>query len=1072
MGEVYRATDLETNERVAIKRLLFKGTPVDKVNRVRFGREITTALTLEHPHIVRAIDGGEDEGGLYLVMEHLEGVELADHLKVEPRFEWERAVKLARQLCSALGYVHSRKILHRDVKADNAILVAGGSANERLVLIDFGIARASEQLTQLTSSGMLVGTAMYCAPEQIAGLIVDHRADLYAFGVVLFRMLAGVMPFEGPELPRVIYAHIHTPPPSVRLFAPSVPLELDALVLRCLAKDPSLRFSSADELERALGVLIEGPRRDLPLLSAEPVSAPKLSPEAMLEFVEEDRAFATAPAKPFTDELERPLLRPRAGRMLLQLQGQSSHELRAVIVLSWAARLAPFFDHGHVTLVRLTRLLERALFELHRARGLCTLSASETGLLLNGEKLEAALGDDDLGGELSRLLSLRGIEGLSVLRAPTTTDIELLLKLLRSGSPVGLDALTTLKIVFKPGAGRGVVRPPNPMEAWKQVVSGIARFIEDASRGLPFDSFGALQLADLVVSEAQRPHRRLLGVSGRFTGIESLAAQAANAAFTATALALDLELPAGRVRDVAHLAVATSVGMIQVYPLAFATPSQLLTEERSLLRQTPVSVIREALAEAVAGPAVWRRMVLAYELSSEMSRGLDESLGRGDLPQIAPSVPTRLVFAAMAWWGLRCPRPGIEPSTPEQIARTMRGVLRLRLDGYSVAALERALHEAEPVKAEGLFAGSEHALVGWTPQQGAMKKLIEGSDDVWKGLAALMQSLVSTGLETRERILPLLLPVIDTLLMQDELGLLNAFIRTLRAVGGQRDDVLEVNLARDLVTHLSDDECVALLTQVLNDGPPKDAREFARMLGLLDASQVPSLLRLLDLVTNEVSRQALLEAFAVLARTDPVPFVSLAKEAAEPRAVELIAVLARARDRNTMVLVSELWPKAGPKSRARLLDSVARLGSGDAMAFLSRTLKDPAPQLRLAVIDALSRTQIAEANQALLEVLTQPGFAERPAAERQALYQALAMRAEPAGLAAVQRVIVEKPPLLNRARFNEERRLLIAALSSAGGLPVMALLQTLAQDSRQSAEIHEAAERAVTELKRALSGQR
>jgi serine/threonine-protein kinase len=1070
MGEVYRALDLETNEPVAVKRLRFKGTDADRVNRARFAREITTALTLQHPNIVRALDGGEDQHGLFLVMEHLEGVALKDHLLVHPRLEWERAVALARHLCSALGFVHSRKILHRDVKADNCVLVATDTDAERLVLIDFGIARGLEQLSQLTSSGMLVGTAMYCAPEQIAGLIVDHRADLYAFGVLLFRMLAGVMPFEGPELPRVIYAHMHTPPPSVRLFAPGVPEDLEAIVLRCLAKDPAARFENADALERALRATVQGGPAELGPTVQTP-AGPSLSAEAMLEFVDEVRTFDSGHEKPPTDELERPVSRPRPGRLLLQLKGQTSPDLRALTVLSWAARLAPFFDTGHITLERLARLLERSLAELCRARGPVTLAVVEAGLTVNGERIEPALGDGDFGAELARLFTVRGLEGLVLHRAPTTADVELLLRFLRTGQPTGLDALTSLRIVFRPDAGKGIARAANPLEAWKRVVSGIAALIEAASRGRSFDTFGALQLADVVVAEAQRPGRRLLGVTGQFDGIESLAAQAANAAFTATAMALDLGLPPGRLRDVAHLAVSTSVGMIQVHPLALTTPEQLSADERSLLRQTPVSVIRAALAEAESGPTVWRRMVLGYELSSELSRGLDESLGRGELPMLAPSVPTRIVFTSMTWWGLRAPRPGHAPATAEQIAKVMRGPLRLRLDGMSVGALERAFQDFAQVPAQGLFPGSEHALVGWTPQPGAVKKLLESGDEVWKPLAVLMQSLVATGLDSRDRILPLLLPVVDTLLMQDELGTLNGFIRTLKAIGGQ-DDVLEVSLARDLVAHLSDDECVALLTQVLNDGPPRDPREFARLLSLLEPGQVGSMLRLLDLVTNEASQAALFDAFAVLARTDPAPFVSMAKEAGEARAVELVAVLARAREHQTMAVVHELWPRAQGRSRARMLDAVARLGSGDAMAFLSKTLKDPAPQLRLAVIDALARTQVREANQVLLEVLTHPQFSDRPGPERAAVFEAVALRGEPSGIQALQKVVLEKPPLMSRGRFNDDRKLLASALAKVGGLQVVPLLQTLAQDARQAADVREAATQAVAVIRRALSGQR
>lgn len=1062
MGEVYRALDRETGEAVAVKRLRLKGGASDRVNLARFRKEITLALTLEHPHIVRAVDGGEDDDGLFLALEYLQGVELDDFLREHGRLEWERGVRLATQVCSALGYVHARSILHRDVKADNVMLVRAGQPEERLVLIDFGIARSVDQATQLTSSGMLVGTAMYCAPEQIAGLLVDHRADLYAFGVVLFRMLTGSLPFEGPELPRVIYGHLHTPPPSLRLFAPSIPDALEALVHRCLSKDPTARYASAAELEQALHRLLDAPQGTSPEVAAAQDPQPTLAPDEMLQFVDEERAFASSAPTPFTDERPLTVAPPRAGGLLLALERQASLELRALTVLSWAARLAPFFDAADVTLRRLERLLERVLGNLFTERGQSAFAVTGQGISLNGQALVAPLGSEDPAVVLARHWTSRDIEGLVVHRAPTSGDIAQFVALLRTGSRVGLDALTSLRVAFRVEGSRPASLTRQPTQAWRDVTAGIGGLVEAAARGAPLDGLEALRLADLVVAEAQRRGRRLLGVAGAFEGTVNLAAQAANTAFTAAALALDFGLPLSRVRDVAHLAVSTAIGQIQVYPLAFVAPDQLSEDERSLLRQTPLSVIRSALSEASYGPAVWRRLILGYELSTELSRGVEVSLGQGALPQLAPSVPTRLVFAAMAWWGLRSPLPNLPACGAEEISKLMRGVLRLRLDAVAVQGLERALTDVEEHPVVDLLPGADVALVGYAPDTAALRKLVEPGDESLTHLAGLLQALVSTGLEPRARILPLLLPVVDALLLQDELAPLNGFVRTLRALGGSGQDSLEVNLARDLAHHLSDDECVALLGEVLRNGPARDGRELTRLLGLLEADEVASVVRLLDLVTHEASRAQLLDAFAQLARRFSERFVVLARDAPEPRAIDLIEVLSLARDRETMGLVRARWGAASGRARARLLDAAARFGSAEAMGLLASVAAEPDRALRRAALQALARTSVPEATSVLVRLL---GSSE---GEREPVYEALALRGDPEALKVLAALVQEKPPLFQKGRFTEDRCTLVNALQRAGGLAVLPLLSSLAADARQATEVRTAAEVALASVKQAL----
>ncbi len=245
MATVYLAQDHELGRSVAIKVL---GAPLalDADFVGRFRREATIVARLSHPNIVQIFDLGEEENRLYIVMEYVEGVSLAGLLAREKRVAPEQAVELARQACLALDCAHTEGIVHRDVKPANLLLRADGT----LKVADFGIAR-SDQVTSQTQAGTVLGTASYLAPEQAAGETVTLRADLYSLGAVLYELLTGQPPRKIESLAELAALH-SWPIRPVRELAPEVPEDLEAAVMRCLARNPDYRPATAAALSASL----------------------------------------------------------------------------------------------------------------------------------------------------------------------------------------------------------------------------------------------------------------------------------------------------------------------------------------------------------------------------------------------------------------------------------------------------------------------------------------------------------------------------------------------------------------------------------------------------------------------------------------------------------------------------------------------------------------------------------------------------------------------------------------------------------------------------------------------------
>jgi eukaryotic-like serine/threonine-protein kinase len=247
MAVVYRAHDRELDRDVAIK-VLAEHLALDAEFRERFLREGKLAGRLSHANIVNVYDAGEVDGRPFIVMEHVEGVTLAEELARRRRFPAPEAVQLLVQACAGLEHAHEHGLVHRDIKPRNLLLRPDGL----LKIADFGIARAIGG-TQLTASGTVLGTAVYSAPEQASGEQVTTAADIYSLGAVLYELIAGNPPFTFTTLPELVLKQRTGRVESLREHVRDVPRHLDEVVLRCLAPEPSARPGSAAALAHELG---------------------------------------------------------------------------------------------------------------------------------------------------------------------------------------------------------------------------------------------------------------------------------------------------------------------------------------------------------------------------------------------------------------------------------------------------------------------------------------------------------------------------------------------------------------------------------------------------------------------------------------------------------------------------------------------------------------------------------------------------------------------------------------------------------------------------------------------------
>ena len=253
MAEVYLAEDQRLERRVAVK-VLPAAMAMEQTFRARFEREARAAAKLQHPHILPVYDYGQQDGVPYLVMPYITGGSLAQIIaQARGPLPLNKAVQWADEIASALQYAHDQNIVHRDVKPGNMLIGPG----EHLLLSDFGIAKVMDATTSLTNTGTSVGSPEYMAPEQARGE-ADYRSDIYALGIVIFQMLAGRVPFSASTPMQVMMQHVQEPPPSLRSLNPTLSPQVEAVVLRALAKDPAERFQSASALAEALKAAATG----------------------------------------------------------------------------------------------------------------------------------------------------------------------------------------------------------------------------------------------------------------------------------------------------------------------------------------------------------------------------------------------------------------------------------------------------------------------------------------------------------------------------------------------------------------------------------------------------------------------------------------------------------------------------------------------------------------------------------------------------------------------------------------------------------------------------------------------
>jgi len=245
---VYLVRDLNLKRKLAVK-VLSPDLITSKTVLERFRREAETVAQLIHPHIVPLHFIGQKEDLLYLAMDCVDGGSLADLIEKQGKLPVDEVARILREVAGALDHAHRRGVVHRDIKPHNVLIEA---ETGRTLVTDFGIARTAEG-SSLTASGMMVGTPAYLSPEQVTGATADHRADIYALGVMGYEMLTGQPPFTGPTPTAVLMKRLTGAPTPIEKLRTDVPQAVRDIIDGCLAQDPAERFQSGAEIVRALG---------------------------------------------------------------------------------------------------------------------------------------------------------------------------------------------------------------------------------------------------------------------------------------------------------------------------------------------------------------------------------------------------------------------------------------------------------------------------------------------------------------------------------------------------------------------------------------------------------------------------------------------------------------------------------------------------------------------------------------------------------------------------------------------------------------------------------------------------
>jgi len=251
MGMVYKARDTDLSDVVALK-MLRPGMMVDAEQLDRLKSELKLARKITHPNVLRTYDFGDFQGVPYISMEYVRGLTLRYLLQQTGKLPFSAALRIARQLCMGLDAAHEMGVIHRDIKPENIIIEQSGNAK----LMDFGIARPARRIDPgHTQPGAFLGTPNYASPEQLSGMDLDQRSDIYSTGVLLCEMFCGKLPFSGGNTMELYVAHLQQPPIKPSTLWPDIPKPLEEVILRCLEKKPEDRYASAADLLVALSGL-------------------------------------------------------------------------------------------------------------------------------------------------------------------------------------------------------------------------------------------------------------------------------------------------------------------------------------------------------------------------------------------------------------------------------------------------------------------------------------------------------------------------------------------------------------------------------------------------------------------------------------------------------------------------------------------------------------------------------------------------------------------------------------------------------------------------------------------------
>ncbi len=243
MGVVYKAKDTKLDRYVALK-FLTKNVGSSDSDRQRFMQEAKAAATLNHPNICTIYDVAEHEGQLFIAMEFIDGETLRDR---KNNISFKQSIDIGIQIAEALAAAHEKGIVHRDIKPENVMMRKDGLVQ----IMDFGLAKL-QGVSRLTREGNTVGTMGYMSPEQVQGFNVDHRTDIFSFGVLLYELISGQSPFKGMHETAIIYEIVNVDAEPISILKPDLPPDLDAIILECLAKEPDERYQSAKEIVKDL----------------------------------------------------------------------------------------------------------------------------------------------------------------------------------------------------------------------------------------------------------------------------------------------------------------------------------------------------------------------------------------------------------------------------------------------------------------------------------------------------------------------------------------------------------------------------------------------------------------------------------------------------------------------------------------------------------------------------------------------------------------------------------------------------------------------------------------------------